>query len=74
MGTTFHTNVTLLGPIAALLGALVGGSMSLLAAIYSQRVQDRLQRIANEVAKRETLYADFVMKASNMLLNAFVKD
>ena len=65
---------TLLSPISALLGALIGGSTSLVAAIYSQRVQDRLQRLANEIAKREGVYADFVMDASNMLLNAFVND
>jgi hypothetical protein len=67
-----HIDLTLLGPISALLGTLIGGGTSLLAAIYSQRVQDRLQRVASEVAKRETVYADFLMSASNMLLNAFV--
>jgi hypothetical protein len=69
-----HINPTLLGPISALLGALIGGGTSVLAAIYSQRVQDRLQRMAHEVAKRETVYADFVMFGSNMLLNAFVSN
>ena len=69
-----HIDPTFLGPISALLGALIGGSTSLIAAIYSQRVQDRLQRMAGEVAKREAVYADFVMSASNMLLNAFIKD
>jgi hypothetical protein len=67
-------NPNLLGPVSALLGALIGGTTSLLAAVYSQRVQDRLQRIATEVTKRETVYTDFVMTASNMLLNAFIKD
>jgi hypothetical protein len=67
-----HIDLTLLGPISALLGTLIGGGTSLLAAIYSQRVQDRLQRVASEVAKRETVYADFLMSASNMLLNAFI--
>jgi hypothetical protein len=69
-----HIEPTLLGPISALLGALIGGTTSLVAAIYSQRVQDRLQRIAGEVAKREAIYADFVMNASHMLVNAFVMD
>jgi hypothetical protein len=67
-------NPTLLRPVSALLGALIGGTTSLLAAVYSQRAQDRLQRLANEVAKRETVYTDFIMTASNMLLNAFIKD
>jgi hypothetical protein len=64
----------LLGPVSALMGALIGGSTSLVAAVYTQRHQDRLQRVASEVAKRETVYADFVMSASNLLLNAYTHD
>ena len=64
----------LLSPISALLGALIGGSTSLVAAVYTQRHQDRLQRVATEVAKREMVYADFVMSASNFLLNAYTHD
>jgi hypothetical protein len=56
------------------MGALIGGSTSLVAAVYTQRHQDRLQRVASEVAKRETVYADFVMSASNLLLNAYTHD
>ena len=55
-------------------GALVGGSASLFGAIYSQRCQGRVQRVASEIAKRETVYADFVMSASNLLLNAYTHD
>ena len=65
---------TLLSPVSALLGALVGGGASLLGVIYTQRSQDRLQRVASEIAKRETVYADFVMSASNLLLNAYTHD
>ena len=46
---------TLLSPASALLGALVGGGASLLGAIYTQRSQDRVERVASEVAKRETV-------------------
>ena len=65
---------TLLSPISALFGALVGGGASLVAAIYTQRCQDRLQQVASEVTKRETVYADFVISASNLLLNAYTRD
>ena len=65
---------TLLSPASALLGALVGGGASLLGAIYTQRSQDRVQRVASEIAKRETVYADFVMSASNLVLNAYTHD
>ena len=57
-----------------LLGCLTGGCASLGAAIYTQRCQDRLQRVAGEVAKREAVYTDFVMSASNLLLYAFIHD
>jgi hypothetical protein len=56
---------------SALLGALAGGGASLAAAVYTQRYQDRLQRIARESTKRETIYAEFIMTASAALLNAF---
>jgi hypothetical protein len=72
--TTLAIDPTLLSPISALLGALVGGGASLLGVIYTQRSQDRLQRVASEIAKRETVYADFVMSASNLLLNAYTRD
>ena len=39
-----------------------------------KRSQDRVQRVASEIAKRETIYADFVMSASNLLLNAYTHD
>ena len=64
----------LLGTISGLLGALIGGSASLTAAVYTQRYQDRLQRVAREATKRETVYADFIMSASKLLLNAYLLD
>jgi hypothetical protein len=67
-------DATLLSPTSALLGALIGGSTSLVAAVFTQRRQDRLQRVASEITRRETVYADFVMSASKLLLNAFVHD
>jgi hypothetical protein len=69
-----HIDQALLSPVSALFGALIGGGASLLAAIYTQRCQDRLQRVATEVGKRETVYAEFVMTASNWLLNAYTHD
>jgi hypothetical protein len=54
--------------------ALIGGSASFGVAIYTQRTQLRLQRVASEIAKREAVYADFVMSASDLLLNAYVQD
>jgi hypothetical protein len=69
-----HIEPALLNLVSALLGTLVGGGASLLGVFYTQRSQDRLQRVASEIAKRETVYADFVMSASNLLLNAYTQD
>ena len=60
-----HIDTAILTPISLFLGALVGGGASVCAAIYTQHCQNRVQRIASEVAKREAVYADFVMSASN---------
>jgi hypothetical protein len=65
---------TLLSSASALLGATVGGAATLLGAIYTQRRQDRIQRSASEVAKREAVYAEFIMSASNFLLKAYTRD
>jgi hypothetical protein len=71
---TLYIDPTLLSPVSALLGAIVGGGASVVAAIYTQRYQDRFQRVAREVERREAVYADFVMHASNLLLNAYTRD
>jgi hypothetical protein len=64
----------LLSALSALVGALMGGSASLAGAVYTQRRQDRLQRIARETTKREAVYADFIMTASKLHLHAYVSD
>ena len=71
---TLYIDPTLLSPVSALLGAIVGGGASVVAAVYTQRYQDRFQRVAREVERREAVYADFVMHASNLLLNAYTRD
>jgi hypothetical protein len=40
---TAQINPALLGPLSALLGTLIGGGISFLAAMHTQRCQDRLQ-------------------------------
>jgi hypothetical protein len=47
---------TLRSPVSALVGALVGGVASLLGAIDTHRSHDRVERVASEIAKRETVY------------------
>jgi hypothetical protein len=64
----------MLSPVSALLGALIGGGASVATAIYTQRTQNHLQRISFELTKRETVYAEFVLNASNLLLTAYTRD
>jgi hypothetical protein len=71
-GDDMHMEPTaILSSVSALAGALIGGGASVVTTVYTQRYQDRLQRIAFERTKRETVYADFVVNASNLLLNAY---
>jgi hypothetical protein len=65
---------SLLNPASALFGALAGGLASMTGAIYTHRRNERLQRIASEIAKRETIYAEFVMNAASLLLKAYTSD
>ena len=64
----------LLSQTSGLLGALIGGGASLAVAVYNQRSEERLQRVADEVTKREAIYADFLVNASKQLLNAYTHD
>ncbi|MBV8191434.1 MAG: hypothetical protein JOY64_38340 [Alphaproteobacteria bacterium] len=70
-----HIDTAYLTPAYGLLGAaMIAGSASFLAAIYSQRTQARLQRVANEINRRDTVYADFLVSASKLLLMAYTHD
>ena len=73
-GTEMHTNPAIVGALSALVGAIIGAAASLAAAIYTQRYQNRLQRVVRETSKRETVYADFIMSASSLLLKAYVTE
>ena len=69
-----HFDPAVLSAMSALIGAIVGGGASLAAAIYTQRYQDRLQRIAREIARREIVYAEFITNASKLFLRAQIRD
>ena len=67
-------DAAVLSPISGLLGALIGGSALIAASVYTQRTQNRIQRMTGEVTRRETVYADFVASASALILNAYTHD
>ena len=64
----------LLSQASGLLGALIGGGASLAVAVYNQHSEERLQRVAKEITRRETVYAEFLEYASKLLLNAFTHE
>ena len=49
---------------AALLGAVIGGMLSVLASWLAQRVQAKSQWIVQEIKEREQLYSEFIEAAS----------
>lgn len=61
----------LLSAIAALTGSLIGGVATLTASWLTQRLQLRIQATVHEAAKRESLYAEFIIEASRRLADAW---
>jgi hypothetical protein len=64
----------ILSSLAALGGALVGGGTTFLSTVYAQRNQDRRERVRHEIAKREAVYAEFIVAATTVLAKATVTD
>ena len=50
-----NVDPAILSSVSALVGAVIGGGASLCAAIYTQRYQNRLQRVTGEMVKGETI-------------------
>lgn len=46
--------------VAALLGAVIGGILSVLASWLAQRVQAKALRLSQEIDRRQRLYGDFI--------------
>jgi hypothetical protein len=67
-------NPALLSSLAALCGALVGGSTSFVSTVYSQRLLARRERVARELIKREAVYAEFILAATAVMAKAVISD
>jgi hypothetical protein len=61
----------MLSATAALIGSLIGGVATLTASWMTQRLQLRIQARIHEAAKRESLYAEFIVEASRRLADAW---
>ena len=57
-------NSALLSTLAALLGAIIGGALSVLASWLAQRVQAQTLWLTQELRRREDLYSEFIDAAA----------
>lgn len=63
-------NPAYLSAFSALAGSVIGGFTSLAASWLTQRVQVSAQQLAHDVSRREELYKDFVVEASQSYADA----
>ena len=56
--------------LSAVLGSAVGGSATLATAWVTQKTQSRLKVVGAEIRKRETLYGEFIVECSRLLIDA----
>ena len=60
--------------ISALAGSAIGGVASIATTWLTQHSQDRSQRHAQSVSRRERLYGDFIDEASTLFIDALTHD
>lgn len=56
--------------VAALLGAIIGGILSVLASWLAQRVQSKSQLLSLEIQRRQMLYSEFVQATARCYTDA----
>jgi hypothetical protein len=64
----------LIPTIAALLGAIIGGLLSVLASWLAQRVQARAQWMSQEILRRQQLYSEFIEAAARCYADALQRN
>jgi hypothetical protein len=70
-------DASIITALAALAGATIGGLMTVLSSWLTQRTQARAQWLAQDKARRQELYRDFIVDASKCYIDALqhgVKD
>jgi hypothetical protein len=65
-------NSAYVSALAALAGSAIGAFASLATTWLTQRFQDRTQRRAQEISRREKLFGDFIDEASKMVADAMM--
>src|ERR1051325_9171013 len=59
--------------LAGVFGSLVGGSATVATAWFTQRTQSKRELIRVEIAKRETLYGEFISECSRLVVDSLVR-
>ena len=67
-------NIAYLSAVSALSGSAIGGVASIATTWLTQHSQDRSQRHAQSVGRRERLYGDFIDEASTLYIDALTHD
>src|SRR5688572_22443012 len=67
-------DTSIITALAALAGSLVGGLTTFATTWFTHRYQATRERTAKEVAKRETLYGDFINEATRVGIDAIQRD
>jgi hypothetical protein len=67
-------NEAFIPTIAALLGAIIGGLLSVLASWLAQRVQAKAQWLSQEILRRQQLYSEFIEAATRCYATAVQSD
>ncbi|MFC5576793.1 hypothetical protein ACFPOA_02040 [Lysobacter niabensis] len=60
--------------LAALAGSLIGGLITLASTWLTRRYQATRERAANEIAKREALYGEFITEATRVGIDAIERE
>ena len=67
-------NEALVPTIAALMGAIIGGLLSVLASWLAQRVQARAQWMSQEILRRQQLYSEFIEASARCYADALQRN
>jgi hypothetical protein len=67
-------NASIISALSALVGAAIGGLTSVLASWLTQQTQAKTQWIAQDRARRQELYKEFIEEASKCYIDALQHD
>ncbi len=60
----------MIAAMAAIGGSIVGATGTFVGSLITQRYHDRRDLLANQIARREALYSDFVTESARLLVDA----